>query len=178
MLGGFAAQVAGLAAWHGAHRRQGSPLLFWAGLALLLCSAAVMIGALGWALGLSWALLTLSLAAYLPFLLPLLRTARLGAERDARRVAGVRAARGGRLGLALRLLSAGPLYLLAALAVGCVLATRLPWDEVNRLMAGGLTVPAVWAAGALHATADLRLWRVLGVPVAVAGVFAAGFFLL
>jgi hypothetical protein len=86
------------------------------------------------------------------------------------------AARGGKLGLALRLFAAGPLHLLAALAVGAVLATKLPWGEVNRLMFGGLVIPLVWAVGALHATADLRLLRVLGLPLAITAIFTAGYF--
>lgn len=177
-LGGVAIQLAGVGAWFYARRGSKPILLFPAGLALLAGSVSIFIAAFGVSLGVSWALLTVSAAAYALFLPRLLSAAAIGLPITRQRAARVKAARGGKLGLAARLFAAGPLYLIAALAVGAVLATKLSWSEVNRLMMGGLVIPALWAAGALHATADLNLWRVLGLPVLITGIFAAGYFAL
>ena len=149
------------------------------GLGLLAASIAFMITDLGVALGLCWALLTVSLVAYLFRFVPrLLPHEHIGKDVFKRRKGAARATRGGKVGLALRLVSAGPLYLIAAMAIGAVAATKLPWDEVNRLMFGGLIIPAIWAVGALHATADLKIWRVLITPVALTAIFAGMFFAL
>ncbi|RIV91845.1 hypothetical protein D2V17_02590 [Aurantiacibacter xanthus] len=177
-IAGFGAQMLGIGAWSQAQGSQHSRLLFWTGLALLLCSTALMIARFGTAPGIAWAFLTISLVAYARFVPQLVQVPHIGRDAFRRQRASARASRGGKLGLALRLVAAGPLYLIAALAVGAVAATKLPWAEVNRLMFGGLIVPVIWATGALHATADLRLARVLGAPLLITAIFAGIFFAL
>jgi hypothetical protein len=178
LLAGLGAQLAGVIAWRQARGGTLPMVLFWLGLVLLAASLPIYVTALGASLGLSWALLTVSLAAYAVFLPRLLPAAAIGRPIARQRSPRETAARGGKLGLALRLFAAGPLYLIAALAVGAVLATKLPWSEVNRLMLGGLVIPLVWALGALHATADLGLVRVLGMPLVITAIFAGGYFTL
>ena len=171
-LAGIGAQFAGLYAWSRARSGVAPGPLFVIGLALLAASVAAFVSGSGVALGISRAFLSVSLVAYV-LLVPRLLTARqIGTPVARSRKSRTKAARGGKLGLALRLIAAGPLYLAASLSVSAVLATKLPWEEVNRLMMGGFVVPAVWALGALHATADLRLLRVLGAPIVVFTVFA------
>jgi hypothetical protein len=164
---GFGAQLLGIAAWRQARGRHAPVMLFWVGLALLVASLALLIAAFGTSLGISWALLVASIAAYALFVPRLVTTGEIGRPIRRTRAPRSKAGRGGALGLGLRLLCAGPLYLIAALGVGTTFATSLPWEEANRLMFGGLIIPVVWALGALHATADLDLRRVLAVPIAI-----------
>ena len=171
---GFGAQLLGIAAWRQARGGHAPLMLFWLGLALLVASLALLIAAFGTSLGISWALLVVSIAAYALFVPRLVTTGEIGRPIRRTRAPRSKAGRGGALGLGLRLLRAGPLYLIgrvilpnAALGVGTTCATSLPWEEANRLMFGGLIIPAVWALGALHATADLDLRRVLAVPIAI-----------
>lgn len=171
------AQLLGIEVWSRAQGSSRGRLLFWLGLGLLAGSLALMMADFGVALGLCWALLMISLVAYIYRFVPrLLPHEQVGKDAFKRRNGATRAARGGKAGLALRLVSAGPLYLVAAMAIGAVAATKLPWEEVNRLMFGGLIIPAIWAAGALHATADLKVWRVLASPIALTAVFTGIFF--
>ncbi|MGB3806263.1 MAG: hypothetical protein WA936_03610 [Erythrobacter sp.] len=177
------AQILGIEAWSRADGAERARLLFWIGLALLIASLAVAFAYWGAALGLSIALLSVSLVAYCYRFAPALKNVGLGRSMIGkaayrRRQTATKASRGGKLGLTMRLVSAGPLYLVAALAVGAVLATKLPWIEVNRLMFGGLVIPLVWAAGALHATADLSIRRVLAVPTGLTALFAGVYFVL
>ena len=177
-IAGLGAQVLGIGAWSQAQMSRHSRLLFWTGLALLLCAVALMIAQFGAAQGIAWGFVTLSLVAYTRFLPQLVQISHIGKDGFRRQRTTTKASRGGKLGLALRLVSAGPLYLIAALAVGAVAATKLPWDEVNRLMFGGLIIPAIWAVGALHATADLAIARVLGAPLLITALFTGIFFTL
>lgn len=178
VLVGLVAQLAGVAAWRRARSGALPVVMFWLGLALLCASVGLFIAAFGVSVGLSWALLTVSAAAYALFLPRLLPASVIGVPIMRQRPPRDKAARGGKLGLALRLFAAGPLYLITALAVGAVLATKLPWNEVNRLMFGGMAVPLIWAIGALHATADLKLLRVLGLPLLVTAILAGGYLAL
>jgi len=178
LVAGFALQLLALA---GLSRARGSAAWRgWVALGLLFFAAslAVFISALGTGLGLSWALTAVSLAAYLRFLRLLLVAPSLGVARGKAPAAATAPAPTRPGALVLRLLAAGPLYLLASLGIGLVLATRLPWAEVNRLMLGGLLVPALWALGALHATADTRLVRIAAAPVLVALLCGAAVFTL
>jgi hypothetical protein len=178
MVAGFASQLLGLWAWRAARADHGSArpvAMFCVGLGLLAASVAIFLASTGLSLGLGWALLTMSIAAYAVVFPPLARARAIGRDKFRARPPVREANRGGRLGLVLRLVSAGPLYLVAALAIGAVVATQMPWAEVNRLMTGGLLVPFIWALGALHATADLALARVLGAPVALAILFGGLF---
>ncbi|WP_241657400.1 hypothetical protein [Aurantiacibacter suaedae] len=177
-IAGFGAQVLGIGAWSQAQKSGHSRLLFWLGFVLLVGSAGLMTGQFGTAQGLAWAFITASLVAYGFFLRRLAQASHIGTDGFRRQRSTAKAHRGGKLGLALRLVSAGPLYLLAALAVGAVAATKLPWDEVNRLMFGGLIIPVIWAVGALHATADLAIARVIGVPLLMIALFAGIFIAL
>jgi len=179
LAAGFLAQIVGLLAWSRARGSKWPAPLFWTGLAMLLTSLALPLTTMSTALALSWALLMVSIAAYGTILPRLCSMPRIGKEsprardRAARPVTTLNGAV-----LAVRLTAAGPLYLLASMAVGCLLATRTPWLDVNRLMLGGLVVPVVWAAGALHATADLQLWRVVLLPVLLTLVFFGLYLLL
>ena len=174
-LAGIGSQLLGVSAWSAARKGHQPTLFFLVGIALLIASLAIFIGAYGADLGIAWALLTLSIAAYLVVFPPLAQATQIGRDRFRTRPASRYVSRGGKLGLSLRLVAAGPLYLVAALAVGAVIATRMPWAEVNRLMTGALVIPLVWALGALHATADLTIWRVLSIPFIITLVFAGLF---
>jgi hypothetical protein len=72
----------------------------------------------------------------------------------------------------LRFLFAGPLAALAAVGVGTAVALRTPWDEADRLVAGGMLLPALWSLGMIWATSDARLARI---GLGLAAVSAAGF---
>lgn len=146
-------------------------ILFWAGQFLLTASLALLICHMGAGLGLSWGLLLLSFAVWPYFLWPLLSARQIGRSRESRKIqrelGKSKASNGSKWFLALRLFSAGPLYLFAAMALGIICATQLPWLEVNRLMLGGMLIPFIWAAGALHATAETKWWRLLLIPIAI-----------
>jgi len=148
-----------------------------AGWALLLASAPLAAQGMGWELGIAWTLTVFSLVAFIVILPRLARLPAMG--RPPRRPVIDRASkrRGTWITLTARLVAAGPLWLVAGLAVGLLVATRDVWLEENRLMAGGLAIPLVWAAGALHATADLSLPRLLLAPVLVTALFALGYLL-
>lgn len=84
---------------------------------------------------------------------------------------------GSKARLALRLVSAGPLYLLASLALSLLIATK-PWSgEITRLFIGGLSTPLFWSVGALHATVDHDLKRIVWAPLALAASGFGAFFL-
>ena len=174
-IAGIGSQVLGVSAWSAARNGHTPRLLFISGLGFLLTSLTIFVRAYGIGLGFAWALLSVSIAAYIVVFPPLAKATQIGRDRFRARPAPRDASRGGKLGLSLRLLAAGPLYLVAALAVGAVIATKMPWAEVNRLMTGALTIPLVWALGALHATADLKIWRVLSIPILLTLIFAAIF---
>jgi len=179
LVAGFLAQIIGLIAWSRARTSPWPALLFWAGLAMLLASLILPLTTLSSALATSWALLTVSIAAYVTVLSRLWTMHRIGLEPARGRARTARAAAPLNWpALAVRLTSAGPLYLLASMAVGCVLATRTPFLDVNRLMLGGLVVPVAWAAGALHATADRQLARVVLIPLLITATFSGAYFIL
>lgn len=175
---GVLAQLVGVAMLREGQRGASAALAFVAA-ALLLASAFAMVGALGWELGISWALTTISLAAYALILHPALRARAMGnnrAPRDGRRMPAP--ASGSRFRLAVKLFSAGPLYLLAALGVSLLIATK-PWEsELTRLYIGGLLTPLFWSVGALHATVDPSLARVVANPVGTALLFFGAFYLV
>lgn len=60
----------------------------------------------------------------------------------------------------LRALYAGPLAALAAFSFGAAVALKAPWPEADRLVAGGMLVPVLWAVGMIWATTDSRLSRI------------------
>jgi hypothetical protein len=60
----------------------------------------------------------------------------------------------------LRTLYAGPLAAAAAFSCGAAVALRAPWPEADRLVAGALLTPVLWAAGMIWATTDGRLARI------------------
>jgi hypothetical protein len=74
---------------------------------------------------------------------------------------------------AARFVLAGPLSAVAAAAVGTAIALCPLWSEPNRVIAGGLLAPALWAAGMCWSLADTRLDRVaagLAATILAAGV--------
>ena len=184
VTGGLIAQLAGIAGLREAQRRESRSV--WAGsLALLAASVWLMGKGLGWELGVSWALTTISVAAWILILHPFFRAEAIGHNRVPRmsrrvpnRPSGV-ASRpsASRWRLAIKLISAGPFYLIAALGLSLLLATK-PWTtELTRLFIGGLSTPFFWSIGALHSTVDLNLWRVVLVPIALSIVTFGVFFL-
>ncbi|MEO1019560.1 MAG: hypothetical protein AAFY56_18005, partial [Pseudomonadota bacterium] len=85
---------------------------------------------------------------------------------------------GSKTRLAVRMLSAGPLYLVAALGLSLLIATK-PWTtELTRLFIGGLSTPLFWSIGALHATVDPSLCRILWMPVLLAALSFGVFYLI
>jgi len=75
---GFGAQLLGIAAWRQARGGHAPLMLFWLGLALLVASLALLIAAFGTSLGISWALLVVSIAAYALFVPRLVTTGEIG----------------------------------------------------------------------------------------------------
>lgn len=177
LAGAILGQLAGVALLRSAQVRA-SGLLLAAALVTLLGSIALLSSSLGWEIAAAWGLTSISLVAYGLILHPLTRAERIGqprAPRDGRR--NPASPSGSKMRLAVKLFSAGPLYLIAALAVSLLIATR-PWTtEVSRLYTGGLTTPLFWSMGALHATVDPSLWRVTFVPAALGVAGFAAFFL-
>lgn len=98
----------------------------WAASMALFAGSIRMMGiALGWALGVIWALTTVSLAAFVPILHPFFRAQIVGHSRVPRNGRRMPAAPGrSKTRLAVRMLSAGPLYLIAALALSLLIATK------------------------------------------------------
>lgn len=55
---------------------------------------------------------------------------------------------------------AGPLAAVAAMSCGAAVALKAPWPEADRLVAGGMLAPVLWAVGMIWATTDSRLARI------------------
>jgi len=174
---GVLAQLVGVAMLREGQRRANLALALLAA-ALLIASSYAMAGALGWELGLAWALTTVSLAAYCLILHPFLRARTVGHDRpprEGRRMPTPPS--GSKWRLAVKLIAAGPLYLLAALGLSLLIATK-PWEsELTRLYVGGLSTPLFWSVGALHATVDPSLLRVAAVPIVLALASFGAFYL-
>ncbi|MHB8286203.1 MAG: hypothetical protein ACYDD1_16215 [Caulobacteraceae bacterium] len=125
----------------------------------------MIIGLFGWAattgedVAVALALLIPSLAGY-------------GALAAGARVRGGKPSRSGRSDVELeagpsdpwrailRTLYVGPLAALAAFSAGAAVALKGPGSEATRLIAGGMLIPVLWAAGMIWATTDRRLTRV------------------
>lgn len=149
------------------------------GLALFVLSIWLISNGLGFELGLTWGLTTISVVAYALILAPFFQTRAVGHERVPQRLKKMPTPpSGSKARLALRLFSAGPLYLITALALSLIIATK-PWAiEITRLFTGGLMTPLFWSVGALHATVDPDLKRVVWMPVLLTGGAAAGYLFL
>jgi hypothetical protein len=72
----------------------------------------------------------------------------------------------------LRWLLAGPLGMIAAMAVGICYAVWVPGEPQTRLLIGGLIVPLVWGGAMAWTLADNRIIRAAAV---LAGTALAGF---
>ena len=141
---------------------------------------ALSLASLGWAMlaagdkAVALALLVPSPVAYLIVALGSERTRRRNGRRregigDIEPASGT--ARPWRV--AARFVLAGPLSAIAAAAIGTAISLCPFWSEPNRIIAGGLLAPAVWAAGMCWSLSDNRLGRVaagLAVTILVAGV--------
>lgn len=76
---------------------------------------------------------------------------------------------------AVRFLLAGPLSAAAAAAISTAISICPWWNEANRIVAGGLLAPALWAAGMCWSLSDARLGRVaagLAAAILLAGITA------
>ncbi len=180
IIGGIASQS--LSIWflrQGNAGHQNKRLWLAAGLLLFVISIWLISIGLGFELGLTWALTTISVAAYALILFPFFLTKQVGHERVPARLKKMPTPpSGSKLRLALRLFSAGPLYLVAALGLSLLVATK-PWAiEITRLFTGGLLTPLFWSAGALHATVDPNLWRVAYMPALITAASGMGYLLL
>ena len=178
VVSGIVAQLAGIAALRSAQMRESWAI--WAlSLVLLAASVWLMAQKLGWELGVTWALTTVSAAAYALILHPFLRAQTIGHSRAPRNARQMPAAPSGSAArLTLRLISAGPLYLIAALGLSLLIATK-PWtSELTRLFIGGLSTPLFWSVGALHATIDPDLARIIWLPALLSAVSFGLFFAL
>lgn len=147
-------------------------LLF--GILLFGLSITLLAAQLGFELGLTWSLVTVSVAAYVLILCPLPVARQIGHKRVPKRTRRAPASPSGSgWRLSVRLFSAGLLYLLTALALSLIVATK-PWaQEITRLFTGGLLTPLFWSIGALHATVDASLARVVWMPILLTLVGAA-----
>lgn len=177
---GIAIQVLSLLSFRHASKTVRKPLLpALTGVALFAASVWMIGMEVGFELGLAWAMSTISVVAYVHILPPFFSATSVGHNRVPSRLKEMpRAPSGSKVRMAVRLFSAGPLYLTCALALSLLIATK-PWtEEITRLFAGGLLNPVFWSVGALHATVDPDLWRVLYTPVLVTAIAALGYVLL
>jgi len=175
---GIVAQLAGIAVLREAQKRESWAV--WSVSIVLLAGSIWLMGiGLGWELGVTWALTTVSIAAYALIIHPFIRAESIGhnrVPREGRRMPTPPSSSKWRL--TVKLTSAGPLYLIAALGLSLMIATK-PWTtELTRLFIGGLSTPLFWSVGALHATVDPSLWRVILVPITLATVSFGAFYLL
>lgn len=180
VTGGIAVQILSILALRGAKVSQTARALWLTGgITLFAMSIWLISVGLGAELGVTWALTTISVVAYLLILYPFFRTDTVGHNRVPNRLKKMPAPpSGSKARLTLRLFSAGPLYLVTALALSLVIATK-PWaGEITRLFTGGLMTPLFWSIGALHATVDANLWRIVWIPVALTMVSIAGYVVL
>ncbi|GAA0487854.1 hypothetical protein GCM10009096_33470 [Parasphingorhabdus litoris] len=179
IVGGIAVQSLSILSLRQASETNGKLVWLVFGLLFFALSIWLISNGLGLELGLTWALTTISVAAYALILYPFVTTKDVGHERVPSRLKKMpNPPSGSKARLALRLFSAGPLYLVAALALSLIVATK-PWAiEITRLFTGGLLTPLFWSIGALHATVDESLWRVAYMPVLITAVSALGYFLL
>ncbi|MEM7689904.1 MAG: hypothetical protein AAF291_12855 [Pseudomonadota bacterium] len=177
VTGGIVAQLVSVAAMREAQKR--ASWTIWAiSLALFAASVWSMSVGLGAEMGVTWALTTISIAAWLLILSPFFRAKTIGHDRVPRtqRRAPV-APSGSKWRLTVKLIAAGPLWLLAALGLSLLIATK-PWtSELTRLFVGGLSTPLWWSIGALHSTVDLNLWRVVLLPIALSLLTLGAFYL-
>ncbi|WP_299329626.1 hypothetical protein [Parasphingopyxis sp.] len=180
VTGGIAVQILSILALRSARISQSAQAGWLAGgIVLFAASIWLIVRGLGPELGVTWALTTISVVAYVLILHPFLRTRTVGHDRTPSRLKKMPAApSGSKARLALRLFSAGPLYLITALALSLVIATK-PWTgEITRLFTGGLLTPFFWSIGALHATVDSNLWRIVWMPVVLTAAGALGYMFL
>ncbi|MCJ2185126.1 hypothetical protein MTR62_20905, partial [Novosphingobium sp. 1949] len=66
---------------------------------------------------------------------------------------------------------AGPLGMVAAMAIAFCLAVYLPGDPRTKIVIGGLAMPVLWGLAMTWTLADSRLWRAGAV---LCGASAAG----
>ena len=145
---------------------------------LLLGWLALAAGLLGWAAvagldtAVALALLAPSLAAY-GVVAARVELKPKKAQRPPKAAVELPEAPSGHWRTAVRTLYAGPLSAAAALGCAAAVALRAPLGEADRLIAGGMLAPIVWAAGMIWATTDARLTRIgLGLGAATALAFA------
>src|SRR5689334_9524185 len=152
LLLSFGGLAAAWRAWSGS-----SSTSLWLAAMLTAWSAAtaLWVWEFGGEIGTALALETAAIAAF-AFILS--RVERRDARAQKERTAPIneRAGRASWRGFA-RFMVAGPLGLVAALAVGIVVAVHAPLHEQTRLILGGLIVPSLWAA--------LIVWTVAGARV-------------
>ncbi|MEL6868938.1 MAG: hypothetical protein AAFO81_03970 [Pseudomonadota bacterium] len=150
-----------------------------AAIGILLLAILPFTKALGFELGLTWSLVAISLVAYALILRPLVSADAVGHNRAPKRARRMPVAPSdSRRRLTVRLIAAGPLALIAALALSLIIATK-PWAvEITRLFTGGLLAPLFWSLGALHATVDSSLWRVVLLPISTTALAASAYWLL
>jgi hypothetical protein len=141
--------------------------------------ALLALGLFGWAattggdVAVALALLVPSLAAY-AILAAGAKVKGAKASRAIRSEVELEAAPSAPWRALLRTLYAGPLAAIAAFSCGAAVALKAPWPEADRLIAGGMLVPALWAGGMIWATTDSRLSRIgLGLAAAAFASLAA-----
>ena len=170
----IASQVAGFEILRRSKRRRAVHLIGWS----LFCLSGVLFAqAFGLEPGIAWSLASLGVVGYGVILNRFFVATHIGIDKRKGRFdrAPVREVTG--IHLWERLTAAGPLYLLVALGLALNLGTKLPWDDVNRMMFGALMIPLLWSIGALHATFDVQRGRIWGIPLALIALSAALFFL-
>ncbi|MGF7172257.1 hypothetical protein FHS91_003965 [Sphingobium xanthum] len=77
----------------------------------------------------------------------------------------------------LRWLLAGPIGMIAAMAIGIAYSVWVPGEPQTRLVIGGLTVPVVWGSAMAWTLADSRILRATAVLVGTA-IFGFGISIL
>tara|TARA_B100000678_G_scaffold272644_1_gene262260 strand:- start:14995 stop:15543 length:549 start_codon:yes stop_codon:yes gene_type:complete len=167
-LAGLSAVIAGMASLRLAWRGQSAwrPYLIITGWALLALALFAFSLAIGGETGIPLAIILISLAG----LAAVMGNRELRPRKTAREREGVidpsdRASRWWRG--ALRVILAGPLSGAAAILVGVALAKQLPFQDVDAVALGGLTVPLLWAGGMAWTLSDDKILRAFALLVIV-----------
>lgn len=160
-------------------RRSRKRWAFWlAGWSLFVLSFYLFAHAFTTSLSWGWTLSAISVVGYGLILRRFFTAQHIGLDKRKGRFEGTQVREATGVTLAERLICAGPIYLVVALSVAMFFATKMPLQEVTRVVFGALLIPLVWAIGSLHATVDVKRWRVWTVPLGLAALFAGLYFAL
>lgn len=171
----IASQIAGIEVLRRSCKRWPFWLLGWS---LFLASFFLFSKAFSASLTWGWTFAALSVIGYAMIIYRFFMARQIGIDKRKGRFEAAPLKEKIGVTLAERLISAGPLYLIAGLGVALVFATKMPLAEINRVVFGALLIPLTWAIGSLHATVDVKRWRIWAAPLLLTGLCAGLYFIL